>query len=137
MTYLRSVDPYRWHWNIQKKPIVSEDDNKWQSFWHYLLQCGIKPVTTYNNKITATTFWYNFRIIFLKYTSIYRHKCTCTFITTIVSAREWLCNDTFTILGLCRNISAGKSCIMTSHRSSHVVRTKLGLLLLRELFQKN
>lgn len=41
---------------------------------------------------------------------------------------------TFTMLGLCRNISAGKSCIMTSHRSSHVVRIKLVLLLLSELF---
>lgn len=41
------------------------------------------------------------------------------------------------MLGLCRKISAGKSCMMTSHRSSHVVRTKLGLLLLRELFGNN
>lgn len=39
--------------------------------------------------------------------------------------------------GLCRKISAGKSCIMTSHRSSQVVRTRLGLLLPKELFQKN
>lgn len=46
-------------------------------------------------------------------------------------------SDTFTMLGLCRKISAGKSCMMTSHRSSHVVRTKLGLLLLRELFKNN
>lgn len=38
------------------------------------------------------------------------------------------------MLGLCRKISAGKSCMMTSHRSSHVVRTKLGLPLRKELF---
>ncbi len=42
-------------------------------------------------------------------------------------------NLTWTVLGLCRNISAGKSCMMTSRSSSQVVLTKLWLSLLREL----
>lgn len=38
-----------------------------------------------------------------------------------------------TIFGLWRKISAGKSCIITSWRSSHVFQIKLWLLLLKEL----
>lgn len=38
-----------------------------------------------------------------------------------------------TIFGLWRKISAGKSCIITSWRSSHVLQIKLWLLLLKEL----
>lgn len=54
--------------------------------------------------------------------------------TVSFSMKSWLYNDTLKIWGRCRKISAGKSCIITSQSSSHVVRIKLGLLLFRELF---